>query len=175
MVKGKLNLELSFPIILLVENQVSIAQEPAEFLIRKRSYIPTLRKLEEKIIDADGNAYRNTGITALGNINWFGGFSLSYTGFGVCYVSRELVKTGHLSVEELKAEGRTILQSRKRYFGGTTLNIKKWAAEFKNLTHREDVLRYVFYFAGTSYYKNPDANDKEWRSLRGFLPRKRQF
>jgi len=164
--EGKINIQIPFPIILLVETEVSVVQTLKDYLVCKKSYIPILRNLEETLIDSQGNLYKRVGVSPLGFINVLAGFRFKYAGFGVCYVAKEIEKLGLISGEELKKKGEQIIKHKKGFYNETTLEIERWKAEFDMLRDREDILRYLFYFASPSHYNNPDIRDERWRSRR---------
>jgi hypothetical protein len=165
---GKINIDVSFPIISMTNNDVQVFQQVVDYAICRKKSIEKLKKLNEQILDSTGILYKRGDIFPLKRVNFFGGFSLKFASFGVWYVEKEFIKLKLLTDEELKIQGRDVLRKKAKLFEGTTLNIKKWAKEFEGLTERDDLLRYLFYFAGPSYYHTPDISDRQWRSRRGF-------
>lgn len=153
--KGKTNIELSFPIISIIGKDVEVMKGLDEYTICLKSFIPNLNKLNEYIIDSQGNFYKRKEVISLGYINFLRGFSLKFAGFGVCYVDKKLEKLKELTVEELKEKGKNIIKYKKRYYNETTLNISKFENEFEILGKREDVLRHLFFFAEPTLFEKP--------------------
>jgi hypothetical protein len=167
---GKLNIDLPFPIIVFNGNDIDVIQETEHYLMCKKSRIPILAKFKETIMDCYGNEYIRTDIKPLKHINMFYGFSLPFGGFGVCYLEIKIEKIKALSNDELKERGRKIINSKRKLYSGTTLNFKKWEKEFYDLADKEDILRYLFYFAKYEYYVAPDNGDQRWRARRYLKP-----
>lgn len=163
MKQGLLTLDISFPIIVRIENDFSVMQNIQEYTTCLRSYIPALNILPESIIDANGIMYKRGEVIFLKYINAFKGFSIKYGGFGVSYVQKQLSKIKDLTVNELKDIGLDIIKSNQNFYSGTALDIQKWQDEFKILTDKENCLRYLFYFADTSRFYDPDKKDMNWR------------
>lgn len=166
---GRINIEISFPIISFTMNDIYLSQTIKTYAIAKEAQIPQLNKIDEFVIDSDGELYKRKSIKFLNYINYINGFSLKFAGFGTCYLDIELDKIKTLSTIELFDYGIKILALNEDFYSDTTLPIQKWKIEFGSLSDREDILRYMFYFANTSYYYNPDKNDNKWRDRRGFI------
>ncbi len=171
--RGRINIDISFPIISIFKDgensDVYVAQTVQAYTVGKKSYTNKPSGLFEIIIDSNGVLYKKNSAQPLGYINIFRGFSLKSAGFGVCYFDVELEEISVLSIQELKHYGFEILEINSSFYEGTMLPIEKWRVEFERLTSREDVLRYMYYFAGTSYYKYPDNEDHTWRERKGFI------
>ena len=167
--KGKINITVSFPIVLIEPGFAEVCQSLSKLTVGLKSSVPILNKRRRLIIDSDGFLYEIVLMKPLQYINFLKGFSLRWTGFGVCYMDIELAKIGPLSQEELVEYGLKIIKWKQNYFNETTLPIKERRAEFIKLKYKEDVLRYLFYFAGTEYYFSPEINDIDWRSRKGFI------
>jgi hypothetical protein len=168
--KGSINLEIVFPIISIFKTEFSVVQTKNQFTICNNQFLEQLKKNygDYRVLDSLGNLYSNNKIERLGYTNILFGFNLA-GGTSTYFANVYLEKISELSIEELKKIGFNILKSKKDFFSGTMLNIKKWQAEFKELDNREDVLRYIFYFVDTSRYRNPDSKDLKWRENRGFV------
>ncbi len=164
--KGKLNIHVPFPIISISEHDMYVSASLETYAVAKKSSIPELNNFSELIIDAQGVLYRRTSIRALQYINIFRGFSLGGAGFGFCYLDVELEKIIILSIEELKNYGNNAVEFNMEYYEGTTLPIKKYKTTFNALEEREDVLKYLFFFAGADYFHPPDATESDWREKR---------
>jgi hypothetical protein len=58
MKQGLLNIDITFPIIVQIDNEFSVMKNIKEYTICLRSYIPTLNSLPENVIDSNGTLYK---------------------------------------------------------------------------------------------------------------------
>ena len=161
--------DLSFPIISIIGKEFIVSQTPQDYFVVKKDYIPELNKLKENIIDANGIKYIRGKVSFVKYINAFQGFSLKAGGFGAAYVNKQIDKIKDLSVDEIKQIGQDIMKSNRNHYVNVDINIKNWEEEFKLLNNKDEVLRYIFFFADTSRFYHPGIRDNDWRKRRGFV------
>jgi len=161
--------DLSFPIISIIGNEFIVSQTPQDYFVCRKDYIPELSKLKESIIDANGIHYIRGKVSFIKYINAFKGFSLKAAGFGVAYVNKQIDKIKDLSVDELKGIGQDIMRSNGNHYVNVDMDIKNWKEEFTLLKDKDEVLRYMFFFADTHRFYHPGIRDNNWRKRRGFV------
>jgi hypothetical protein len=154
---GKLNIEINFPILILVGGTANVYISKEEYTICKREHIEILKQVQEILIDAQGNSYTRTEIIPLENINKLNGFSMKHLGFGYCYVERNVAKLTTMTATELKIEAKQLLQWQLANKIKEQEQIQRLAPMLDTITEREDILRYLFYFAEPSYFETPLA------------------
>lgn len=144
---GELTAEISFPIISLIDDQAWLFHKMADYVTCRKAAIPIIRRIEERIIDRKGILYRRGDVKPLGYINRFWGFSLQgLPGFGMCYVKKEISKLKELSIDELKEEGRKILEIRRDYIISSGLDDVLFQQGLYSAADREIVLGHLFWF-----------------------------
>jgi len=165
--KGLINIDISFPIIIHYFGEFGVIQLRHQLTKTNKNFIENFnqKKSEFVIIDSIGCRYILNKIEKLGYTNMFWGFSLANAGVSSYFADIYLEPLGELSTQELKELGFEILKSKENYFEEVDLDseIKNWKKEFEQLTDRENVLRYMFYFADISRYLSPSDNDANWR------------
>lgn len=161
--------ELSFPVISIIGKEFIVSQTPQDYFVCKKDYIPELSKLKENVIDANGIQFIRGKVSFVKYINAFQGFSLKAGGFGVAYVHKQIDKIKDLSVDELKEIGQDIMKSKRNHYVNVDINIKNWKVEFKLLNDKDEVLRYMFFFADTHRFYHPGIRDNNWRKRRGYV------
>jgi hypothetical protein len=167
--KGSLNLELLFPVISSYKNRFWVSQNPSKFTVCSNAFLEQFKNDKDyKIIDAAGNLYHEYRIERLGYTNFFFGCTLGSTS-STYFANIFLEKIKEMSLQELTQVGIQIIRSNEKYFSGTMLDIERWEAEFVLLDKKDDVLRYMYYFADTSRYNNPDMKDLQWKERSGFV------
>lgn len=139
MKKGLINKYISFPIIVIVDEEYSVDKTVSDYTICKKSAIPTLLKREEFVIDSEANYYKRTDIAFLTYINPFFGFSLKYAGFGVCYVEKKLELIKNLNIDELKNIALNYIKGHKQLFQNSGINPEKIMKIIVALNQKEEV------------------------------------
>ena len=161
--------DLSFPIISIIENEFIVSQSPRDYFVCVRDHISELNKMKESIIDANGIQFIRGKVSFVKYINAFKGFSLKVGGFGAAYVNKQIDKIKDLSADELKEIGQDIMKSNKDHYVNVDINIKTWKEEYKLLNDKDEVLRYMFFFADTYRFYHPGIRDNNWRTRRGLV------
>lgn len=141
--KGKINIELKFPIIVSVDGEYSVSMNIDEYTILPKKHITELIHYKEFIIDLDGNLYNRTEIIPIQLINRFCGFSFKFGKFNVCYVEKIIEKIGSITEEGLKKECKKIIDTNKDYYINADVHASDLYLELEELIKMNDITQFM--------------------------------
>lgn len=178
-VKSRINIEIQMPVIhkndSLTEGYTSygVYQCQDDILICNNNYLKMIEDGEifnEELIDCNGILYKVKYREKLSPVNSFWGIFLPNSGFLKYHINLYLQEIQLLNENELKQIATEILKEKDDFFYNTLLPIEKWYKELQNIEDRNDILRYLFYFADPGRYYTPDQNDVNWKQRKGIVP-----
>ena len=155
MKKGQLNIELQFPIISIIDKDVSVFKTKKEYLTCLKSYIPVLNKLTEFIIDNNGTLYKRKTVKPLNYINFLNGFSIKYGGFGVCYVDKQVELLSELNHLELLNWNTKILKINKNSLKAGNIDVLELENNISNELDSKILIKYLFYISEPTFFIKP--------------------
>jgi hypothetical protein len=93
---------MKFPVISIIEDEMAVFGKPEFYFVCPRDYMLELNKMDEKIIDSDGILLQRSAVVFSKYINFFGGFSLKFARFSICFVDKKVEVIRQLELVDIK-------------------------------------------------------------------------
>lgn len=140
--KGKVNMDLKFPIIEIYGKQVDVYASVDAFSTVNKESINFYTNTKTMIIDLSGILYSREEIIPLKYTNLFWGFQLPW-GFGNYYANVILKKEKDLNLIELREIVMTVIVKKKAEIKNSDINISKLKHDLLKAELKEEIIFFL--------------------------------